>query len=281
MVSHHDLQAYLIAIKSILRFDQRFAVTVFDDGTLNEDDRKLLEYHIPNHRFIETSTADAFAEKELGISSRLYRQRKVYLSWRRLIDMQLFRRTPKTINLDTDVLAISNPTALFEWANESSTPFVLGQCNGPETTDKINGILPPERFDNIPTSSEEKNIQTVFLGHLTELCRRMDRPVRFLDGACAGVHGFNDELTLEDIDQLLRHCHDLKIPLNLWGGEQSTVLFLLSTKGAERLPSDTNFNFFPNRMSSLSSAELVHFIGLYRYHRFAYANLARKIIKSL
>lgn len=281
MVGRSDLQAYFLAIKSILRFTQDFSVTILDDGTLTQKDHAQLRSHIPNHRLITLDMADARASQELGESSFLYAQRRVYLSWRRLIDMQNFRRSQKIINLDTDVLCINEPIALIEWMRADAVPFVLGQCNGPTTPEKINGILPPGRIGSGGKIPDASDIQSLFLYHLPELCKRMQRSIRYLDGGCAGVHGFTHELCLTDVEALLKLCNELHIPMNKWGAEQSTVLFLLSTKNAQRLPTETNFNFFPDQLHRLKNAELVHFIGLHRYDRQTYAKAGRLIAKNM
>ncbi len=104
MLSRKDLVPYIVGMKSLLRFltDVKFAIVVHLDGAWTTSQRARLEKHFPGVRCIDEQTALARCEAAEGRDSFAARQRSVYISWRRLIDTQLFRGCDRLINIDSD-----------------------------------------------------------------------------------------------------------------------------------------------------------------------------------
>lgn len=280
MLSRNDLVPYIVAMKSLLRFltDVKFAIVVHLDGAWTAAERGRLATHFPGVRCIDEKTARLHCETAEGRDSFAARQRSVYVSWRRLIDTQLFRGCDRLINIDSDILCLNAPTDLLKWLDGDSRPIVIGQTNGDSTPDKLDGR-------NWYTPSSESSpgglpVQSQFLSCLSSLSAATGLPLRFLDGGCAGLHGHHAELRIAEVQRLVEAAERLGVPMNKWGAEQSTVVYLLSANGARRLDPRLNFNFFPEQRPNMSSAEIVHFIGLSRYHRWIYPRLGRRIVAS-
>jgi hypothetical protein len=105
LTAHHHLLMYLTAIKSLLRFYDDVAVVVHDDGSLNADDAASLREHVGGIRIIERADADATMRSHLA--ARPHSQR--------LRDNILLARTERLVNLNSDVLFLSEPNELVDW----------------------------------------------------------------------------------------------------------------------------------------------------------------------
>src|SRR5262245_46884027 len=64
IVPHRHVNAYLLAVKSLLRYYPDCAVYVHEDGTVNAADRALIEEHIVGVRIIDRKAAtERFADE--------------------------------------------------------------------------------------------------------------------------------------------------------------------------------------------------------------------------
>jgi hypothetical protein len=269
MLCKADMQMYLIAIKSLLRFGGSLAVTAHSDGTLDSADIALLQTHIPGIRLVLPEQADAFATKRLGADSFLWKWRNHDASYRRVIDTELWSRAPRRIIMDSDILVLGWPPVLSEWIARGGPPLLLGQPQ-PLAAPALDQSAPSNEF-----------IQTVFMRRLPQLSLPDGSPAVFLNGTTSGFYACQDELSLEAISEALQRALDAGIPMKDWGGEQCLVIYLLSNAGARRLPRDECFNFTPAETPRLDRAHIVHFFGTHRFHKGLYPSLARAVIRSL
>jgi len=60
-VCRRDLRITPVAVKALLRFGPRLAVTFMDDGTLAEADREWVNTHVPNARWLARQIGLRFA----------------------------------------------------------------------------------------------------------------------------------------------------------------------------------------------------------------------------
>ena len=277
MLGHQALAPYAIALKSLLRFLDRssLGVTVHSDGTLTAADTAVLNHHFPGIRVIDARAADERCLALFGQDSPHWRHRSRYFGLRRLMDTQIWRDADRIMNFDSDILCLNPPAELQQWLSNGHSGLLIGQTNGSPSPEKLNGT----KWEISPHRSDQ--IQSQILSNLPELAGRMGLPVRFLDGASAGLHCHTTELRLERTIEFLQHCEQLRLPLGQWGTEQSVVVFLLSASGASRLDPRFYFNFFPDCEDRLGDAKVVHFIGLRRYHRWRYPRLAVGVVASL
>jgi hypothetical protein len=248
---------------------------VHSDGSLTSGDRDLLSTHFPGIRIIGPEEADARCAELYGRNSAYWKHRSRYICLRRLIDTQIWREADRVMNFDSDVLCLREPDALRQWIATGGGGLLIGQTNGTPTPEKLAGTkweISPHRADQI---------QSRILTNLDDLAGRMGLPVRFLDGASAGLHCHTTELGLERTVQFLEHCEQLGLPVGDWGTEQSVVVYLMSASGASRLDPQHYFNFFPDCEGRLADAKVVHFIGLRRYHKWLYPKLSAQVVDEL
>jgi hypothetical protein len=264
MLSGGDVSLYVVAIKSLLRFFADIAVVVHSDGTLDGKDAREIVRHVPGCRLVDPTAADERAPKSLSPGLVSWRQHDA--SFRRLMDTALWSHTPKRIILDADMLVVSRPHELIRWAQHDEPPVLLGGDEGEPAS---------------PPASPRGHIQNSFRYHLPEIAKRMGRPPTFLQGTTSGLYGCSDELPFDVIEQLLRVCTDIGVPMKEWGAEQCTVIYLLSSAGGAPLNPRSYFNFGPEQVAKVPTAAIVHFFGTYRFDGGIYQREARKVVESL
>jgi hypothetical protein len=268
MLGHRDVDLYLVAIKSLLRWSQRLAVVVHSDGSLDRTTLDHLRRHIPGARIVEPPEADSRAREMLKDRPALLRWRAHDAAYRRLIDVELARRTPRRIVLDADVIVLREPAEALRWAESGTLPFLLGQP-------------PHDEGQELSKPAESAHVQAHFRYAVPRLAAATGLAPRFLQGTTAGFHGCTDQLQLNRVEDLLRACESLGLRMTQWGGDQCCIIYLLSAADGQRLDPTRCFNFEPSLASAAADAEVIHFYGTYRFHGGVYTGLARSVISQL
>jgi hypothetical protein len=125
VTGHHHFRMYLTAIKSLLRYAGNLAVVVHDDGSLDAEDLALLKAHLPGVTCIDRKSAD---EQMNGVLARYPHCRKLrerVVNSLELFDNLLIARTPRLINMNSDVLFLRQPVELITWIS-GADPSILG-----------------------------------------------------------------------------------------------------------------------------------------------------------
>jgi hypothetical protein len=267
MVSAKDLPLYLVAIKSLLHFYPSVAVVIHSDGSLGKREAAVLQGHVPGCKVISAAEADARARDVLGPNSPLWTYRGWDAAYRRLIDTELWNSTRKRIIMDSDILVLSRPHEVIEWIENGQVPLLFGQPN--------QGSVPP-------TTTGKKHVQTIFRENVGTLSRQLGLPDYFPQGATGGFYGTTGkELSLEKIEQVIRHSVHLEIPMWEWGGDQCVEIYLLAAAGARRLHPDLYLNFDFGLENKAVKAHIVHFLGHCRFHKNLYPNRAARLVHDL
>jgi hypothetical protein len=273
MLSARDFAMYLVAAKSFLRFHPTVAVVIHDDGSLDRRCMELLGRHVPGCRIVQPAAADRLAEEALKPWPLLYRFRGVDCCWRRLVDTDLWSRTPKRIIMDSDIITLGPLSEVISWIELGERPFLIGQPPMPAVG------YPTPRSERIPPNA---HIQTKFKAKLTELAASIGAPAAFEDGTTAGFYGcLRHDMPFERIESLLRACQQAGLPLEEWGGDQCAVIFLLSMAKALRLDPTRYINFAPDAVGLVDNAALIHFYGTNRFLKNIYSRLAAQMVSSL
>lgn len=118
LVGHQELMLYVLAIKSLHRFMPHVRVTVHDDGTLTRLDRVLLGLHIQGAGVIPKRVADAEVERRLRRYPLLLRARRENVRLCQLIDYNLLASTDLIVGMDSDVVLLDRPDAVYTWARK-------------------------------------------------------------------------------------------------------------------------------------------------------------------
>ena len=268
MLGIRDVQMYLIAIKSLLRWYADVAVVVHSDGSLEPDTRRTLEHHVPGIRVIEAADADRYAAERLPEGSAIAKWRGVDAFYRRLIDTHLWSRTPKRVILDSDVLVVNEPKEFIRWVESGSKAFLLGQ---------------PADDDSFPTTPPDTtaHVQAHFRFAVPDIARMTGLAPRFLQGTTAGFHGYADEITLDRVERVITAATSLGLRITQWGGDQCVVIYLLSAAGADRLNEERCFNFDPSKVTACAEAEIIHFYGTHRFYQGIYPAQAAAVCAEL
>jgi len=127
---HCDMDIYLIAIKSFLRFYSSVAVVVHNDGTLTDEDRKLLRKHIVGIRIINKKEADIIANKILADKPNCKLRRHPFIFNTQIFDYPILSNTEKLISLDSDIVFIKKPTEIINWIKKDDAREVLFNSEG-------------------------------------------------------------------------------------------------------------------------------------------------------
>jgi len=265
-----DLPLYVVAIKSLLRWYPSVAVVIYSDGSLDEHSTSLLQRHVPGCRIIGAEEADRRAAEVLGKGSFLFAWRALDVSWRRIVDTELWSQAESRIIMDSDIVTVWPPHEVIEWIEQAGPPLLFGQ---PSVRSAISGG-PSE-------STGAHDIQTIFKKQLHLVSEAMGLPNRFLDGTSSGFYCCRNELVLDKIERLLRTGMSLGIPMREWGAEQCTVIYLLSVAGARRLNPEQYINFDPAYVAKMDRVAIAHFYGTYRFHKNIYPTIAAQIARDL
>lgn len=124
LVSHRHLEIYLLAIRSFLRFYDRVRVVVHDDGTMDEQDIRVLEDRIRNATVVRRREADRVAEEYLRGHPSCLRFRRKQILTAQVFDFPRLAETRKIIALDSDILVLRYPAEVVHWI-EGETGEIL------------------------------------------------------------------------------------------------------------------------------------------------------------
>jgi hypothetical protein len=130
VLCHRDVDMFLVAAKSLLRFCSDVAVVVHDDGTLHAADATAIVEHLPGARVIDRPAADRRMEGILRAhpACREYRCRRPQSF--QLFDYCLLGDREKVLSLDSDVIFVREPLEIVEWLAASRRYVVFNQERG-------------------------------------------------------------------------------------------------------------------------------------------------------
>lgn len=148
-VCRRDLRITPVAVKALLRFGPRLAVTFMDDGSLAEADREWVNAHVPNARWLDRQIDHPAVNAALAprpLLDHLYR-RTTYITSKLLYPI-LTARCPRVVVLDTDTAFFRKPDLLLNWitGTDPTPAYYLHDTQHPVTD------VPPEvlaAFDDL------------------------------------------------------------------------------------------------------------------------------------
>lgn len=261
MVSTSTVDMYLTAIKSFLKYFGRGTVEAIDDGSLSEDDVKVLKHHIPNIQFSNANDIETFDSPS-------------YVSWKRLYRVQQLAQKSYVIQLDSDTLTIG-PLVDIDHAVRNNEGFLIGSSRWPQAVNvnTLRDIVSQWKSEHVQARAEANF-------HKLDFFKGNNRYLR----GCAGFAGYPKNFaTVEEIRNLSNEIYQyVGSDWKKWGSEQTTTMCLISKcKNSKILPWPIYQNFdFPRSYENIASMNFVHFIGSNRYRRGVYAKLANNFIKT-
>lgn len=271
-VPHRYLYAYLVAIKSLLKYYDDLSIVVHDDGSLYESDKALIKLHLPGCKIIDRAVADAEFEKLNN--PFLSKVRSSYTSYLKLFDTTLFSQAERVIILDTDTLFIKEPTAVIDWIKNGGKPWYH---MAPQSKMKVHKELGIANYSDL----QKVHIQTLIIKDLDAINSTLNTNYSIQQGFCSGFIGYDASTIkfteLEKLFKLLFEKFGDKI--FLWGAEQTTHGLILGSRGAVPLPIEDYFVFTQNNADLAKNATFLHFVGENRFYKLIYPKLAKSIIK--
>jgi hypothetical protein len=267
------VHAYLLAVKSFLRYHDDVAVYVHDDGSLRAEDKDLIRRHLIGVNIVDRAAADARFERMVS-DPFLHTVRKSYSSYLKLFDPTLTGSHARIVLLDSDTLFLQRPDAVIGWCREGGAPWYH---MAPPGRMKGSGPKPP------PGTDTEAHIQTLIMRELKGINTELERSYRISQGFCAGFVGY--ERGTVRIDELGALFHALYRRFGerifRWGAEQTVHGLTLCAHGAQALPIEEYFVFTQTTASRAAQGTFVHFVGENRFHRLLYPRLGRRVSREL
>ncbi|MTJ83680.1 MAG: hypothetical protein F8N37_22055 [Telmatospirillum sp.] len=259
MVCHADVLPWLVSIKSIFRAFDSGSVSVINDGSLTGDDLSLLHHHVEGLRVIPISSVDTGPCPKGG-------------TWERLLTILDLSRDNYVIQVDADLVA-SGPMAEVVEAVRTNRAFTLAGGKGHDV------LLTPAQAAARMAGSESTHIQTVTERILMD-CPEL-ASMRYVRG-CSGFAGFPCNDGGRRLAEMFSTVMERKLAGRWleWGTEQITSNFLIANfPDPLILPWPKYMSYFDE--VEPDCADLVHFLGLHRYHRHHYGRLSQSIIRAL
>jgi hypothetical protein len=273
-VPHRYLLAYLIAIKSFLRYQPDITVFVHDDGSLTEEDKELIRTHINGAQVIDRAAADRRFDDAVK-DPFLAKVRSSYTSYLKLFDPTLVSDKRRIIIVDTDTLFLKKPTAVIDWAGRGGSPWYHRVHQGKMKISQ--GVLAGL------TQLQDVHIQALITQDLDAINDQLNRRYKFMPGFNSGFIGYDngtvDFVELKELFQLLHARYSDRI--FKWGAEQTTHGLVLGSRDAQALPLEDYFVYTQPSADLAPAATFVHFIGENRFYRMQYPRLANRIIREL
>jgi hypothetical protein len=279
-VPHRYLYAYLTAIKSFLHYYADVAVYVHDDGSLREEDKALIRAHVPGATIIDRAWADQAFADQVG-DEFLMKVRKSYTSYLKLFDPTLVSTHKRIIIVDTDVLFLSRPSEIIEWAQNGGTPWY--HRSGPWVKKSGHPDNAAGAAAQPAATAQPTHIQHMVVQRIPEINQALHTNFAFVHGFNSGFIGYeHGTVQYDELKKLLTHLYGLLGDrIFRWGSEQTMHGLVLCGKGANALPTDKYMVYTDLSSDQAAQASFVHFIGEFRYHRMQYPRLAAKVIRGL
>ena len=126
LVCSKHVYGYLLAIVSFLKYYNDVSVVVHDDGTLSEDDKKLILNCVNGARIISKEEADNVVNPLLQNHPECKRYRDEFVNAKQLFDFAFLLKGKKIIGLDSDTLFLNEPKELIDWINGSERVIKYG-----------------------------------------------------------------------------------------------------------------------------------------------------------
>lgn len=248
------VNAYLLAVKSFLRYCPPMNVVIQSDGTLDNKSCQTLRSHIRNCAIIPRENT------ELYLRDKLQKQHLQFISdtnfWVELKLLNPLVRFSKkyVILFDSDLLFIRPPDAVVECLTASR----------PRSFFSPGGNILADPFHKIGFDFSKVDVRSFN----------------------AGFIGIDNVIQLDSVVDLYNRIskYDKKL-LSVWDVEQASWAVLMNQCDNPLPLKSVDEHFVENGWKSYAllkeKATMVHFVGATRYRNWMYPKLAKMVIKEL
>ena len=262
MIGTRVLLPYLVAAKSLHAQLGRGRFAILDDGTLTDDDRRVLDRHLDRPEVRSISAVDTGACPRGGC-------------WERLLTLLELRRDGYVIQLDSDTVTLG-PVPEIAAAIDSGRDFTL---RGEESS----AWRPLAAFGRPAGQvADTAHIQARIEAIMPDVAGAVPGLAHYVRG-CAGFAGFAPGGMDRSVAEAFSQAATARLGAEAWaqwGSEQVMSNVIVANEGEPvLLPYDRYLNFWNEPLTP--AATFVHFVGTYRYHQGAYAAASRAAMASL
>jgi len=265
MLQESDVQMYLLAVKSMLRYLPINKVVIVCDPSLTSDSKTMIQKHLQKVEFLDAQD---------------YRHEKIPSGgcWERLYAISHLTSQYYVIQMDADILVMKSPEEVIV-SIQKNNAFILG--TEPEfiqlPVDEMTKIA-KQWVKDATVKNEKIHIQKLIESNISSLAKPLG--YHFYTRGCAGFAGFSQGgLTPECILNLSEAFYtELGEQWRSWGTEQFVSNLILSNQDSVTVLPIETYNSSNHYTEDFIVA---HFIGTYRFASFQYLNLAQKMLKEL
>ena len=136
LCGHANVDLYLVAIKSFLRFKPPVAVVLHDDGSLQEADKKLLQAHIVGIRIVSPDEAKQVLEPTLQARPCCQQYRALVPIAAQVFDYVALAKRERIISLDADTIFLRRPDEIMQWLEQNLWGCLFNSESKVEGTDE-------------------------------------------------------------------------------------------------------------------------------------------------
>jgi hypothetical protein len=262
MLCHGETLMYLLAVKSFCaRLGRTPNIVLLDDGSLNDDDRAILNRQIIGLRIYRFADVPAAACPKKNC-------------WERLLLITDLATDSFVVQLDSDTLTLAPIDQVRRCIDENLSFTLLGDGSYP-------GIETFEAASARYRSNQSSMVQAVCERSFDQLPGAAS--LYYLRGN-AGFTGFAkgsiDRSSVEHFSDLMRRVAGAT--WDEWGSEQvASNLLIANTQGAQVLEFPRYLSYWAHPEVPYADAAFIHFIGPHRFSNGLYVRSARRAIASL
>lgn len=263
-VCERDVHMALLAIKSLLRFENNFCVIFHDDGSLSDTSIKAISEHVVDSILIGNTEAEELAKQHDIFEIREEFKTRFNLEEKflyripsrinKIFDLHTFNNFEKNIYLDSDIIFQARPDRFLNWCKEDS----------------------PTAFYTVP---DNRNILT----SVDDIKQAYGDELVIHECFNSGFFGFTQADNINDVIKttidVLMKTPDIQIY-----GDESVWRLIYGHIKCQAFPYE-EYPLFTNRQSikwyqkNQSTVVYQHFL-LKHYHGF-YAEQAKKVLNQL
>ncbi|MGY6274685.1 hypothetical protein [Methylomonas sp. MgM2] len=261
LLQHKDVLLFLIAIKSFTKQVHINKVIVINDGSLTQNDIKILQNHIP---IIEIQDAKEFAEEACPKGG----------CWERLLAIARYVQDYYVIQLDSDTLTLSEIDEVNQHI-ATETAFVIGTWDN-QTIEPMK--VCSERVRRNVTLTPESHVQMVAEANFIKI-DNIDS-LNYVRG-CAGFTGFpKNSFTkafILEVSQQIEKAIGNK--WREWGSEQ--VMSNIVVANINRSAVLPHPKYCDCKKIKTGITHFIHFIGECRFKSDIYQKLTTELMLKL
>ena len=250
-----DINMYLVALSSFTRFLKPRSVVVVADR-LSEAEQDLLRQCVNNIIIIPITTASHPDLPKGGC-------------WERLISIHSLLADTYVVQLDADIICLRYPKDVADLIKNNQS-FTLATKMG---RNKISMSDASKLVADIESDHVQVLVEKAFADFSNSGSRSYIR-------GCAGFAGFSKQSA--NLDGLVEFSREAersigKTKWHQWGSEQVASNYVVANSPNSRVLPFEQYPYFEPGVD-MDSADLLHFIGDYRYKGWVYVKQSRKVI---